>query len=126
MDTEDNMNETFISENEAGRAQRYVMCFGNGQPNQSWGGVSGALNCMHDQQAVLVETDTPNKYIVRRLTPLECIRLQGLPDWWTDGVEGSDSAIYRMAGNGIALPCAVDIMARLAEELSKENRNNNA
>ena len=92
----------------------------------SRGGVSGALNCMHDQQAVLIETDTPNKYIVRRLTPLECIRLQGLPDWWTDGVEGSDSAIYRMAGNGIALPCAVDIMARLAEELSKENRNNNA
>lgn len=27
------------------------------------------------------------EYIVRRLTPLECSRLQGLPDWWCDGIE---------------------------------------
>lgn len=30
------------------------------------------------------------RYIVRRLTPLECCRLQGFPDWWEDGVTGSD------------------------------------
>ena len=28
-----------------------------------------------------------NEYIVRRLTPLECSRLQGFPDWWTDGLQ---------------------------------------
>ena len=55
------------------------------------------------------------KYIVRRLTPLECCRLQGFPDWWTDGVEGSDSAVYKMWGNGIALPCAADVLRRIAE-----------
>lgn len=61
----------------------------------------------------------PRKYIVRRLTPLECCRLQGFPDWWEDGVEGSDSARYKMWGNGIALPCAVDVLGRIA----KANRN---
>ena len=59
------------------------------------------------------------KYVVRRLTPLECSRLQGFPDWWTDGVEGSDSNIFRMWGNGIALPCAADVIGRIAKELDK-------
>ncbi len=27
------------------------------------------------------------KYVVRRLTPIECARLQGFPDWWCDGLE---------------------------------------
>lgn len=54
------------------------------------------------------------KYVVRRLTPLECCRLQGFPDWWEDGVIGSDSARYKMWGNGIALPCALDVMERIA------------
>lgn len=60
------------------------------------------------------------KYILRRLTPLECCRLQGFPDWWCDGVNGSDSAQYKLWGNGIALPCAVDVIGRLAKELRKE------
>ena len=59
----------------------------------------------------------PRKYIVRRLTPLECCRLQGFPDWWEDGVQGSDSARYKMWGNGIALPCAADVIGRIAREL---------
>ena len=59
------------------------------------------------------------KYVLRRLTPLECCRLQGFPDWWVDGVEGSDSAIYKMWGNGIALPCAADVLGRIANELTK-------
>ena len=59
---------------------------------------------------------------VRRLTPLECCRLQGFPDWWEDGVEGSDSARYKMWGNGIALPCAVDVLRRLAKELDEHEQ----
>ena len=50
--------------------------------------------------------------VVRRLTPLECERLQGMPDNWSKyGVdesgkvyELSDSARYRLQGNGIATP----------------------
>ena len=59
------------------------------------------------------------KYEVRRLTPVECARLQGFPDWWVDGANGSDSNIYKMWGNGIALPCAADVIGRLAKELER-------
>lgn len=68
-------------------------------------------------QDLSVAEKPPRRYIVRRLTPLECCRMQGFPDWWTDGVEGSDSAQYKMWGNGIALPCAVDVMRRIAKEM---------
>ncbi len=91
-----------------------AICIGNGQLHQTdLGEVTGALNCMHDQQAIIQKAKPPRKYIVRRLTPLECCRLQGFPDWWEDGVEGSDSARYKMWGNGIALPCAVDVPRRI-------------
>lgn len=55
------------------------------------------------------------QYVVRRLTPLECCRLQGMPDFWTDGVEGSDAARYKLWGNGMALPNALYIMEGLVE-----------
>jgi len=41
---------------------------------------------------------------VRRLTPMECERLQGYPDGWTDIQGASDSARYKAIGNSIALP----------------------
>lgn len=50
---------------------------------------------------------------VRRLTPLECERLQGLPDNWTTG--GSDTARYKAIGNGMAQPCADWIIKRITE-----------
>ena len=57
------------------------------------------------------------RYFVRRFTPLECCRLQGFPDWWEDGVDGSDSARYMMWGNGMALPCVLYVMEGfIAEE----------
>lgn len=94
-----------------------AICVGNGQMHQTeLGDKTGALNCMHDQQAVVHSVKPPRRYIVRRLTPLECCRLQGFPDWWEDGVNGSDSARYKMWGNGIALPCATDVMRRIAVE----------
>lgn len=93
------------------------VCVGNGQMHQTeLGDKTGALNCMHDQQAVIHSAKPPRRYIIRRLTPLECCRLQGFPDWWEDGANGSDSARYKMWGNGIALPCAVDVMRRIAVE----------
>ncbi len=50
---------------------------------------------------------------VRRLTPLECERLQGFPDGWTAG--HSDSARYRMLGNAVAVPVAEWIGRRILE-----------
>ena len=61
------------------------------------------------------------EYIVRRLTPLECCRLQGFPDWWEDGVPGSDSARYKMWGNGMALPNMLHVMKGIKALADSEN-----
>ena len=159
-----------------------ALCVGNGQANQSVSDKAGALNTMHDQQAVIVlpfdttqimspqngnnphygdpchplaagahapsiatcmtpldnqasrcfsengimqslasrENAGQNQQsvltasTVRRLTPLECERLQGYPDGWTDIGEWADSngkkhgeadsPRYKALGNSIALP----------------------
>jgi DNA (cytosine-5)-methyltransferase 1 len=65
-----------------------------------------------------------NSYTVRRLTPLECERLQGYPDYWTDigawtddngkdHAESIDSARYKAIGNSIALPPWEYVLQRL-------------
>ena len=53
-------------------------------------------------------------YLIRRLTPLECERLQGFPDGWTDIPGASDSARYKALGNSVAIPCVEFIMSRIA------------
>ena len=45
-----------------------------------------------------------SEYVVRRLTCLECERLQGFPDNWTNIPGASDTARYKALGNSIALP----------------------
>lgn len=148
-------------------------CIGNSQLNQNkFSEKAGTLNCMHNQQGVIevIAIDRAafnqgkmlssvlrflNK--VRRLTPIECARLQGFPDLWgyLDKKESftdeeykfwlevrntyarinnkavkdytkaqmlswynklhSDSAEYKMWGNGIALPNALYVMQGIAE-----------
>lgn len=173
---------------------RPAVCYGigNGQVAQTKLNkeLVGCLNCMHDQQAVLISVGAidcrnlretgniygtlqakPNggqslnysgavrvNYIVRRLTPTECARLQGFPDEWgildekEDFTEDeykfwlevrntyakingkaekeytkdkmltwysklhTDSAEYKMWGNGIALPNALYVMQGVAVE----------
>ena len=110
--------------------------------------------------AIAKSNDNCN-YIVRRLTPLECGRLQGFPDWWTSATEtenpteedmtfwrevfethrkavtgakkpktdnqirkwlrepGTDGAIYKMWGNGIALPCAFAVFKGITQVFKK-------
>ena len=54
---------------------------------------------------------------VRKLTPLECERLQGLPDGWTDievhGKPASDAKRYKAIGNGMAQPCADFVLKQI-------------
>ena len=52
--------------------------------------------------------------LIRRLTPLECERLQGFPDGWTDLPGASDSARYKALGNSVAIPCVEYIMRGIA------------
>lgn len=53
--------------------------------------------------------------LIRRLTPLECERLQAFPDDWTNIPGASDSARYRALGNSVAIPCVEFIMKSLRE-----------
>jgi len=48
---------------------------------------------------------------IRRLTPVECARLQGFPDNWHEGL--SDSAAYKCYGNAVSVPVVKAIMERL-------------
>lgn len=59
------------------------------------------------------------KNLVRRLTPLECERLQGFPDGWTKIKKSSDSARYKALGNSVAIPCVDYIMRGIAYFLQK-------
>lgn len=58
--------------------------------------------------------DTLAVFLIRRLTPLECERLQGFPDGWTDLPGASDSARYKALGNSVPVPCVEYIMAGIA------------
>ena len=52
--------------------------------------------------------------LIRRLTPLECERLQGFPDGWTDIEGASDSARYKALGNSVAIPCVDYVLQGIA------------
>ena len=56
---------------------------------------------------------------VRRLTPTECERLQGLPDGYTDiefkGKPASDTRRYKAIGNGMAQPCADFVLKQIVK-----------
>lgn len=53
------------------------------------------------QQTYLATAATPS---VRRLTPLECERLQGFPDGWTDIPSNKNTNRYRQLGNAVCVP----------------------
>ncbi len=130
-------------------------------------GLSPCLKACHPSEVVYAanrlrnsaqdEERPPRKYIIRRLTPLECCRLQGFPDGWgipdhkdrlsneelefwqgardiCASIAGkppkkysaksltrwynalhTDSAEYKMWGNGIALPCAAFVLGNVAK-----------
>ena len=55
--------------------------------------------------------------LIRRLTPLECERLQGFPDGWTDIPGATDSARYKALGNSVAIPCVDFVMKCMADAI---------
>lgn len=60
--------------------------------------------------------------LIRRLTPLECERLQGFPDGWTDIPGASDSARYKALGNSVAIPCVDFVLRGIAYFLRKKKK----
>ena len=77
--------------------------------------VVGAL-CRGDEKGVGSQYVSQDKCVIeganliRHLTPLECERLQGFPDYWTDIPGASDSARYKALGNSVAVPCVDFVM----------------
>lgn len=77
----------------------------------------------------LVVDSVDSEYVVRRLTPLECERLQGFPDGWTDignyidtngkKKKSSDTARYKALGNSIALPPWRWVLKRLCNQYDR-------
>ena len=72
---------------------------------------NGVIQCEHP------------RYIVRRLTPTECARLQGMPDWWCQDIKHSDAAEYKMWGNGMALPCVLYVFEGIRDMILREGEN---
>ncbi|MEG0594890.1 MAG: DNA cytosine methyltransferase, partial [Christensenella sp.] len=67
----------------------------------------------------------PTVNLVRRLTPLECERLQGFPDYWTEIPKCSDSARYKALGNSVAIPCVEYVLRGIAYFLKKFREDEN-
>ena len=63
---------------------------------------------------LVAEEYAANTMLIRRLIPLECERLQGFPDGWTDIPSASDAARYKALGNSVAIPCVEYIMHGIA------------
>lgn len=97
-------------------------------------GIDGECNAYAEQYGTLrahasggSEEMLMHRMVVRRLTPLECERLQGFPDGWTDigdytdstgkKRKTSDSARYKALGNSIALPFWRWMFGRMAAYL---------
>ena len=82
------------------------------------GDEKGIGNQYVSQDKCIIAGEITEKYsaanLVRRLTPLECERLQGYPDGWTDVPGASDSARYKALGNSVAIPCVEYLMQRVA------------
>jgi site-specific DNA-cytosine methylase len=58
-------------------------------------------------------------YRVRRLTPFECERLQGLPDGWTDIPGAKDSPRYKALGNSVAQPSTDYVVGQAAKYIRR-------
>lgn len=71
-------------------------------------GISPALNTAQGGNR---QPKIPSDSRIRRLTPLECERLMGLPDGWTEGV--SDTQRYKLCGNGVVVNVVEEIIKRL-------------
>lgn len=72
---------------------------------------NGIAPTIHTMQGGNQEPKTFDNYRIRKLTPLECFRLQGFPDSYIKPV--SNSQLYKQAGNSISVPVIQAILKNL-------------
>lgn len=111
------------SEDGAGRGQPIVpVAYGIRTANTSsngWGIQEEVTHTLDTAQGIAVS----HNMAVRRLTPVECERLQGFPDDWTNvpyrGKPAADGPRYKAIGNSMAVPCMAFIGLRIDHHLSE-------
>lgn len=90
--------------------------------------ISPTIQCTK-QVDILTLTPAKLTYIVRRLTPSECAKLQGFPADWHEGVVNEkgkampDTAAYKGYGNAVATVCAEYPIANIIKILKEENNS---
>jgi DNA (cytosine-5)-methyltransferase 1 len=132
---ENHPNDSRVKYKEDGVFQTLSSCMGTGGGNVPMvhtiaGNIIGRddknggnqLGIGHDVSPTLNTVDrhaVSNEKTVRRLTPLEAERLQGLPDGYTDiefnGKPAPDGRRYKALGNGMAQPCADFVIRRIVK-----------
>lgn len=73
-----------------------------------------------DATDLVCDKGNAGRLLIRRLLPIECERLQGYPDHWTDLPGTSDSIRYRALGNSVAIPCVEYVLRGIAYFLHKQ------
>lgn len=121
---------TLMTENtaHAGRNMLYVSLKYNhqGETNMTNGNLTNEETTTNipsqsgTYQQTSLATSPQSEYVVRRLTPVECERLQGFPDGWTDipwkgEAHAPDGRRYKALGNSMAVP----VMRWIAERIDK-------
>lgn len=116
----------------SGQNQQAVLTKGTVAGFNGYKSITGSIQYREDTAPTL-ESNMPGnvlkEMIVRRLTPLECERLQGFPDGWTDigdyidskgkKKHTADTARYRALGNSIALPPWRWVLKRLCNQYDR-------
>lgn len=108
---------TLTSSSQARHGVAMIMRMREGKP----GGGKGPLLSEEKSLTLATANDQTlfNKDMVRRLTPLECERLQGFPDGWTEGQ--TDGHRYKQLGNAVAVPVVSWIIERLVKITGGQN-----
>ena len=105
------------------RSDKSIIQLGNIKKTESFGGnpqcgriysIDGLAPCLNTMQGGQREPKILIDDKVRKLTPRECWRLQGFPDWAFDKAEevNSNSQLYKQAGNSVT----VNVIAAIAKE----------
>jgi DNA (cytosine-5)-methyltransferase 1 len=97
------------------RASQAVAYAGNQRDEFRKMELAGALHTRMSMKQATYVMDDAAFHTVRRLTPLECERLQGFPDGWTDIEGNANTNRFRQLGNAVAVPVAEWLLGNVME-----------
>lgn len=110
---------------------RMISCVGGGETSQTLdASYFKGVGARNGKEREILAMGDQTKTVVRRLTPLECTRLQGFPDGWVEIGEWTDSkgrvhkdtesAKYKALGNSVALPYWKALARRISAQYDRD------